>query len=325
MDKIDIFSHRLMIIIGIIMFIFGLIGNILNIYVFSTWSRLKKRSKRKSNNIRSSNSSLYLLTSSLSNLIIIIYPFLTRIIFDGFQYSIEPQHEFILCKFRYYILHTFDLISLTCICMAIFDRYLISSRKVRLRHMSTVRKRTKQVILFVFILNSIHCIPIGFYFDVSNKNLCRIVSRKFLYYYLWIFQIILHSIIPILFLTIFGTLTYRQLKKIKRTKRKGILSSDKRLSRMLLLMSVAIVLSSIPYCIEHIYYIIIPNARSNQTSFTYLYHVITSILFYVNPVTSFYIFFISTPNFRRQVRKLMFWKRPIYHYDHETFTMITVT
>ncbi|CAF2618578.1 unnamed protein product [Rotaria sp. Silwood2] len=207
--------------------------------------------------------------------------------------------------------------------MATFDRYLISSRKVRLRHMSTVRKRTKQVILFVIILNSIHSIPIGFYFDVSHKNLCMIESKTFLYYYLWTFQILLHSIIPILFLTIFGTLTYRQLKKIKRTKRKGILSSDKRLSRMLLLMSVAIVLSSIPYCIEHIYYMMIPNAHSKQTSFTFLYHVITSILFYVNPVTSFYIFFISTPNFRRQVRRLIFWKRPIYHYDNEAFTMIT--
>ncbi|CAF3117126.1 unnamed protein product, partial [Rotaria sp. Silwood2] len=84
MDKISAFSHQLMIVIGIMMFIFGLIGNILNIYVFSTWSRLKRRSKRKPNNVRSSNSSLYLLTSSISNLIIIIYPFLTRIIFDGF-------------------------------------------------------------------------------------------------------------------------------------------------------------------------------------------------------------------------------------------------
>ncbi|CAF3442707.1 unnamed protein product, partial [Rotaria sp. Silwood2] len=123
------------------------------------------------------------------------------------------NNDFILCKFRYYILHTFDLTSLTCICMATFDRYLISSRKVRLRHMSTVRKRTKQVILFVIILNSIHSIPIGFYFDVSHKNLCMIESKTFLYYYLWTFQILLHSIIPILFLTIFGTLTYRQLKK----------------------------------------------------------------------------------------------------------------
>ncbi|CAF3338030.1 unnamed protein product [Rotaria socialis] len=323
MDAVNAVAHQLMIILGIIMFIFGLIGNILNIYVFLSWCRLKKKSRRRSRNARSSNSSLYLLTSSISNLIIIIFPFLTRIIFDGFQYSLNQRNGFILCKLRYYVLHTFDLTSLTCICMATFDRYLISSRQVRLRHMSTVRKRTKQVILFVITLNILHSIPIGFFFDVSNQGRCTILSRKFLYYYLWTFQICFHSLIPILFLTIFGVLTYRQLKKIKRTKRKGVLGSDKRLSRMLLLMSAAIVLSSIPYCIEHVYNVLIRKDPFKQPSYIYLYHVITSILFYTNPVTSFYIFFISTPNFRKQVRKLFFCTSSDCNYDTESFTMIT--
>ncbi|CAM4769234.1 unnamed protein product [Rotaria magnacalcarata] len=280
MDAVNVVAHRLMIVLGIIMFIFGLIGNFLNIYVFLSWSRLKKNSRRKSHNARSSNSSLYLLTSSISNLIIIIFPFLTRIIFDGFQYSLNHRNGFILCKLRYYVLHTFDLTSLTCICMATFDRYLISSRQVRLRHMST------------------------------HSN--RILFRRFK-----------SSFIPILFLTIFGVLTYRQLKKIKRTKRRGVFSSDKRLSRMLLLMSAAIVLSSIPYCIEHIYNVLIRKDPFNQPSHLYLYHVITSLLFYTNPVTSFYIFFISTPNFRKQVRKLFFCIGSDCNYDTESFTMIT--
>lgn len=305
------------------MFVFGLIGNTLNIYVFLTWSRLKKHSKAKSHHKRSSNSSLYLLISSISNLIIIIYPFLTRIIFDGFQYPITKHNVLLFCKFRYYILHTFDLISLTCICMATFDRYLISSRKVRLRHMSTARKRTKQVILCIVILNSIHSIPIPFFINVSIENRCTISSTTFLYYYLWTFQIFLHSIIPILFLTIFGTLTYRQLKKIKTSKRRGTLHCDKRLSRMLLLMSFAIVLSSIPYCIEHIYNVMIRKTRFTPSSFVYLYHVITSILFYTNPVTSFYIFFISTPNFRKEIKKICVRQRPNCQFENDSFTMIT--
>jgi hypothetical protein len=88
--------------------------------------------------------------------------------------------------------------------MATFDRYLITSRKVHLRELSPGKTRTKQIIILI---------------------------------------IILHSFIPILFLTIFGMLTYRIL------------------TRMLLLMSIAIVLSSIPYCIEHIHYVIIRQNR----------------------------------------------------------------
>jgi hypothetical protein len=187
--------------------------------------------------------------------------------------------------------------------MATFDRYLITSRKVRLRHLSTGKKRTKQIILFVIILFGIHSIPNGVFFDLSNESRCLIISKNYLYYHLWMFQIILHSIIPIIFLTIFGILTFKQLRKLQHTKRNGLLSSDKQLSRMLLLMSIAIVLSSIPYCIEHIYYVMISNDQSS--SFIYLFHVITSILFYTNPATSFYIFYISAPNFRKQVKKLL--------------------
>jgi hypothetical protein len=287
MDKIERISQNLMIIMGILMYIFGTIGNILNISIFFRWSRSIKTSKN--------NSSLYLLISSLSNLIIIIYPLLTRIIFDGFQYSVTKNNVFILCKFRYYILHTFDLISLICICLATFDRYLITSRKVRLRNLSPKKKQTKQIIVLIIILCGFHSIPIVFYFNVSNEGHCIIISEKYLYYYLWIFQIILHSFIPIIFLSIFGILTYRHLNQI---------STTKSITRMLLLMSISIVLSSIPYCIKHIYYVIITKNRLNN-----LYHVITTILFYTNPVTSFYIFYISTPNFRLQVQNFLFCKR----------------
>jgi len=189
--------------------------------------------------------------------------------------------------------------------MATFDLYLITSRNVNLRQLTTKRKQTKQIILFLIILFLIHSIPNVFYFDVSNSGRCFIISKVYLYYYLWIFQIFLHSIIPIICLTIFGTLTFIQLKNIKQNKSRNI---DKQISRMLLLMSLAIILSSIPYCIEHVYYVIISNDRLNQTSFIFLYHIITSILFYTNPVTSFYIFYISTPNFRKQVKKIIFCK-----------------
>ena len=307
-----------MIILGIIMYIFGTIGNILNICVFFRWCHMKKRSNGQS------NSSLYLLVCSVSNLIIIIYPLLTRIIFDGFHYSVQTNSVFFLCKFRYYILHTFDSISLTCICLATFDRYLITSRKVHLRHLNPATKRIEQVLLVFIILYSIHSIPIGIYFHVSNHGRCMIYSPLFLYYYFWIFQIFFHSIFPIIFLSVFGTLTFQQLKSFKRKTRHGILNSEKQLSRMLLLMSIAIILSSIPYCIEHIYLVMIVKHNSLQrTSYVFLYHVITSILFYTNPTMSFYIFFISTPNFRKQVRRIIFGKRPIQHLTKQTFSMIT--
>jgi hypothetical protein len=309
MTQIDIISHHLMIFAGIIMFIFGVIGNLLNIWVFAIWSQTPKGSHKHCKHGRTSNSSLYLLASSIANLIVIIYPLLTRIMFDGYQYPVTANNVFILCKLRFYALHTFDLISLTCICMATFDRYLISSRKVRLRELSTRRQRTKLVILFIVCLIGVHSVPLAVYFDISKIGRCAVLSTVYLYYYLYTFQIFLHGIIPIIFLTIFGLLTFQQLKRIKRRHRRrrhhtGI-SSDKQLSRMLLLMSLAIILSSIPYCIEQCLNVKFIGDNRLQSSYFFLFHVVSHILYYTNPATSFYVYYISTPNFRIQVQQII--------------------
>ena len=104
-----------------------------------------------------------------------------------------------LCKLRYYCLHTFDLISLACLCMATFDRYLISSREVRLRQMSATKRGTKLIILLIICLIGIHSIPIGISYTASVSGQCFVNSTIYTYYYRYVFQIILHGIIPMIF------------------------------------------------------------------------------------------------------------------------------
>jgi hypothetical protein len=314
MNQIDNISQQLMIHAGILMYVFGSIGNILNICVFTKWSISKKTSNKYSHVNRTSNSSLYLLISSISNLIVIIYPLFTRIMLDGYKYHIGESRIFIFCKLRYYILHTCDLISLTCICLATFDRYLLTSRKHRLRKLSTTRNQTKLIILVLICLVGLHNIPIMKYYDVSKSGYCTIVSIVYSHYYLYTFQIFLHGIIPISFLSVFGILTFKQLKVICRRKnRYGTINSDKQISRMLLLISTAIILSSIPYCIEQSYYVLFNENNRQQTSYFFLYHVACSLLFYTHPVTSFYIYYISTPNFRIQIHNILFCRKPIHY------------
>ncbi|CAF0732963.1 unnamed protein product [Adineta steineri] len=307
-------AHKIMIISGIFMCILGLIGNILNICIFTIWSRSKKSSHRHTHsNNRSVNSPLYLFASSIANLIIILYPLLTRIMFDGYQYKITQTNVFILCKLRYYFLHTFYLISLTCICMATFDRYLISSRDVHLRELSPTRHRTIIIILIICTLIGLHNIPLIIFFNLSNNGQCIIYSITYSYYYLYVFRILLQGIIPIIFLSLFGILTFRQLKILAQHSACNHINSDRQLARMLLLISITIIISTIPNCIEQIYDIIMNHTNSKPSSKFFLYHVISSILFYTNPVTSFYIFYISTPNFRTQLRNLITYKK---HHDY---------
>jgi hypothetical protein len=308
MNPIDTVSHRVMIVAGIIMYVLGSIGNILNIWVFAIWSRPSERPHKHWRSVRTSNSSLYLLASSISNLIVIVYPLLTRIMFDGYQYRVTHNNVFILCKLRFYVLHTCDLISLTCICMATFDRYLISSRKVRLRKLSTRRQRTKLIIVFIVLVVGLHGLPLAGFYDISSSGQCAILSRVYLFYYLYVFQIILHGVVPIVFLSTFGILTFQQLNDVasqQRRRHHGRVSSGKQLTRMLLLMSTAIILSSIPYSIEQCLNVLFIDADRSESPRYFLYHVVSHVLYYTNPVSSFYIYYISTPNFRAQIQKIL--------------------
>jgi hypothetical protein len=173
----------------------------------------------------------------------------------------------------------------------------------------------------------VHSIPIIIYYDVSNIGQCAILSTIYLYYYLYVIQIFFHGLIPIIFLSIFGLLTFEQLKKIerrhRRRRRHGGISSEKQLSRMLLLMSIAIILSSIPYCLEQFLNVLFIRDERLKSSYFYLFHVITHILYYTNPVSSFYVYYISTPNFRILVQKIILCRRHVryvVYYEVKTVT-----
>lgn len=316
-------AHLLMIIAGLIMLIFGSMGNLLNIYVFTRWSHSRQPLKdHRQNTNQPNNSSLYLLASSICNLIVLLYPLVTRIIFDGFNYSVSSNQVIFLCKIRFFALHTFDLMSLTYFCMATFDRYLITSRNAYLRNLSTTKHHTIQIILLIFLLFCFHNIPLLIFFEVSSTGDCDVNSTQYSYYYLYATQIFLHGIFPIIFLSIFGTLTFHNLKQLQ-THGRSRLNVDKQLSRMLVLMSIGIIISSIPYCVEQLYYGMFTHGNQQQSGLVFLLHVISSILFYVNPVSSFYVYFISTPHLRHELQRLFCCSKRQRHFTNNQIHTIT--
>jgi hypothetical protein len=111
---------------------------------------------------------------------------------------------------------------------------------------------------------------------------------------------------------------------VNRTNNNGHLNIDKQLSKMLLYQCAALVFSYIPYCIENIYFAKFVNRSIYPTSFNLLFHIIAIILFYVNPVASFYIFYISTPNFRHEIHKIILCKRHHHIMNNQVHTGIAV-
>ena len=327
MTELDQLSHQLMIIIGIPMYILGLFGNVLNICVFTAWAFPRRTLSESHHQTRTGNSSLYLITTSVANLVLTMYPLLVRILVDGFQYKITESSGVLLCKFRYYVLQTSLVVSLICTCLATFDRYLLTSRQARLRQLTSTRKTTKKIICLVIVLAGLHSVPIAIYYDRSVVGDCIIHSLVYSTYYLYVVIVCLYGVFPIAFLIIFGRLTYQQIRVLQeQASRHGQMNMDKQISRMLLLKLIALVCSYIPYCVQNIYFsrLVIDRGDRLLTSLPLLLRIVTIILFYVNPVASFYIFFISTPNFRHQVKELLRCRRRYQFHEQNRVHIITL-
>ena len=113
------------------------------------------------------------------------------------------------------------------------------------------------------------------------------------------------------------------MKEMKtRQGRHKSMNVDKQFSRMLLLMSITIVLSSVSYSSENIYYLIFVEGDQQQRGCVLFAHIVSSLLFYTNSVGSFYVYSISTRNFRCQVRKLFCRRNHPQNYQMKTVTDI---
>ena len=75
---------------------------------------------------------------------------------------------------------------------------------------------TKKIIFWFTLLLALHSIPLLVYWEITNKGICFILDPIYSNYFIFSFQIILHGIIPITFLSIFGVLIYTQLKTIQK-------------------------------------------------------------------------------------------------------------
>ncbi|CAF2941966.1 unnamed protein product [Rotaria sp. Silwood2] len=186
--------------------------------------------------IVASNRALCLHAASVDNLIFICYPLNIYIVVDGYCYFVTSSHALYPCKLRYFVLQIAHLGSLCYTCLATLDQYLLSSRNVRIHQMNFDACQTKQCIVIVFILIALHSIAMAVYFGDINHH-CAFVSDVYALYYLFAVIILLYSVIPTLFLLIFGSLTLIQLQAV--TSRSA--RQDQQLSRMHLIQSVSVV------------------------------------------------------------------------------------
>lgn len=116
------------------------------------------------------------------------------------------------CKLRYFFASGFGFVSSTCTCLATIDQFLITSHDIRLRQWSTIRNAYRACLSTICVW-WLHATLWLYFQDMSPVTHTCIYKRNvFLGYTSFVFCFGT-CIIPILIMTIFGFLTYENIRK----------------------------------------------------------------------------------------------------------------
>ncbi|CAF1090066.1 unnamed protein product [Adineta ricciae] len=239
-------------------FIFGCVGNILNILVLSQRT------------LRSNSCASLFLGSSIAGLCSLIAGLTPRML-SGIAVDLSETNQ-ILCKFRGFTLFTSRAIAFWLIMLATIDRWLLSCPDVHRRHLSTIKNSNRSTAVVVFLSIILHSECFYCYNSnlvntpgkcFSNGIVCRLINDM-----LFAACTIL---IPLCVMTTFGFLTLGNIRRARNQIHSGQISvasqnkgtaairskrskkTDHRLLIMLLVQVVLLAMLTIPSSIEKFY------------------------------------------------------------------------
>ena len=230
-------SQQITIYSGAIILFLGIIGNCLNILIFTSVRTYRQNS-----------CVLYFLNSSIFNFIYISINLSTRILSIGF--GIDPTRtSLIWCKIRSFCIPTFSQIIVCSTCLATISQFILTSRNARIRQLAT----TKSTYKIIFILNLfwiLHGIlPLVFFKIISDTKICMYTDAGYAIYAQF-YLLGLNNGIPVFILLVFTYLTYRNLHQTTFLAEHGI---DRQLVRMVFFQVALSLICLSPYGIMSAY------------------------------------------------------------------------
>jgi hypothetical protein len=231
--------------------ILGLIGNLLNIFIF-----LHHKFFHKNQCI------FYLTAESIVDCIQLLITFTSRIGIMVFQYD-PMQSSLAWCKIRSMIAQACTLISMTTVCFAVIDQYLSTHPNPCLRNKSTLQ--LAQILMCINIsIWLLHGIPFLLTFEIRLPIGCASFNLEFLRYYNYFHFPILIGFLPIIIGLIFSVLAYRNVRHIIQRQISHIQRRlDRQLTAMVLARVTFLIIVTLPFIIDRIYSLTSQNDQKN--------------------------------------------------------------
>lgn len=222
-------------------FIIGLIGNLLNILVFTNLKIF-----------RFNRCAFYLIAESIYNIIQLTQNLINEIWKSKIN-GIDPiTISLIWCKLRTILPQWFRLVLASIVCSAAIDQYFCTNHIVYLRRLSSL-KIARYEIFISSILSFIHTISVGIFLEINSLSVCIINNSILINYYSYFFYPLLNGLFPIILSSIFSILSYRNVRRIIRRQipinRRRL---DQQLTAMIFVRVIFFVLLQLPFTIYRI-------------------------------------------------------------------------
>jgi hypothetical protein len=282
--------------------IFLVLGNIGNVFIVVIFSRRRQNA-----------CSFYLISLAIMNDLYLTFNSFMQVF--PLYYQDETIRAVALCKLRIYVSNVFGQSSKTMLVFACIDRFMITSDQVNIRAFSTVKRAKYHVFLAIifWLLFAIYrlitttiangqCGAFGNYATLNEVD-----------------TLVFFGFIPAAILSIFGYLTYRNMRRrqlriqpmVNSTngRRLSIKQRDRDLVVIVISEVFVFVITITPVLfvsIERmIHKYITPNQSVQYTEIENLIFYITFSLVFVNSTAPFYIYLISSKSFRRDFKQLI--------------------
>ncbi|UJR20133.1 hypothetical protein I4U23_023265 [Adineta vaga] len=282
-----------------LLLIFGTGGNMINCGVF-----LQK-------NLRSNSCSIYIIASSISHTILLIWAMSTNLY--SFRNKDPLTYLITYCKIRPYLISFLFMISRTYIVMACIDRYALCSPYVHIRAFSRIQIafRLIPIVILVWLFLPIHLLI----FNTIEQDRCIMPGLYSILYAVYV--VLCGGILPPFSMITFGLLAYRNLHLMRQRilpvnaderRQIRIKRIDYQIMKMLFVEVVIYCVSTLPFSISTVYAAVTVNViKSTEQAAVdnFLAFLAGSVLQYVNASTAMYSNLLTSAAFRHELEKLI--------------------
>ena len=293
-------AQQILIYGGILIILIGMFGSLMVILIFSRRP------------LNQNPCSIYLVVNGILSFFFLPLYFLPNIVTFRFQINwLALNTPF--CKFQISY-GAFTITSIFVInCFISFDRYVMSSRSVRVRSFSSKKVARNLLIIGLVLVWCLIGTPVTILFEnvslsVNGPIVCTSKSKMFLLFAALVYYPILEGVLPIILAIYFWFITRKHIHHLRNEN--FVRRFDKQITKMYFIQIIVCAIASFPFAAITLYRTVTNQTLRtvDQENIVQFLRLLAICLFYIQYCSDFYIYVITSSEIQEQAKRILcFW------------------